>query len=237
MEKKQYKNIYQKLLVIQQAVMGLGKDKAAFNYKYVTGDKVLGIIKPLMNDLGLLLKQEVLDIENTRQDYTTNQGSKTEILSKLMMRFTWVDTDTMQTDVNIFGANGQNGFDKGVGSAITYAERYFLLKYFHIATDEDDIDNPDSKKDVKTVVPAQPKEVTPTAIKPSTTFQTDDRKVKALKALQGVKTLSTVKGLIDAQKSFKDANTSVRFVAGATIEDVVKLNDIDVILSFYNSVK
>jgi hypothetical protein len=205
-----------------------------------------------MNDLGLLLKQEVLDIENTRQDYTTNQGSKTEILSKLMMRFTWVDTDTMQTDVNLFGANGQNGFDKGVGSASTYAERYFLLKYFHIATDEDDIDNPDSKKDVKTVATMQlPKvtfsgttanlppngTVTPTAIKPSTTSQTDDRKVKALKALQGVKTLSTVKGLIDAQKSFKDANSSVSFVAGATIEDVVKLNDIEVILSFYNSVK
>jgi hypothetical protein len=89
----------------------------------------------------------------------------------------------------------------------------------------------------KTVAPAQPKAVTPTAIKPSTTFQTDDRKVKALKALQGVKTLSTVKGLIDAQKSFKDANSSVSFVAGATIEDVVKLNDIEVILSFYNSVK
>jgi hypothetical protein len=25
---------------------------------------------------------------------------------------------------------------------LTYAERYFLLKFFHIATDEDDIDNP-----------------------------------------------------------------------------------------------
>ena len=24
---------------------------------------------------------------------------------------------------------------------MTYAERYFLLKFFHIATDEDDIDN------------------------------------------------------------------------------------------------
>jgi len=30
-----------------------------------------------------------------------------------------------------------------LGSALTYAERYFLLKYFHIATDEDDIDNPE----------------------------------------------------------------------------------------------
>ena len=45
-------------------------------------------------------------------------------------------------DFSKFEANGQNDWDKGVGSAMTYAERYFLLKYFHIATDEDDIDNP-----------------------------------------------------------------------------------------------
>lgn len=135
--------LYQKLLVIQQRINGLGKDKAAFNYKYVTGDKVLGEIKPIMNELGLLLKQEVLSIENTRQDYTTKSGSKSEILSKVMMRFTWVDCATGEKDENLFGANGQNDWDKGCGSAYTYAERYFLLKYFHIATDEDDIDNPE----------------------------------------------------------------------------------------------
>jgi len=63
--------------------------------------------------------------------------------SKVMMRFTWVDCETGEKDENLFGANGQNSWDKGVGSALTYAERYFLLKYFHIATDEDDIDNAD----------------------------------------------------------------------------------------------
>ena len=243
MEKKEYKNIYQKLLVIQKSVMGLGKDrdtksdKNPTGYAYVTGSKVLDNIKPLMNELGLILKQEVIDAENTRQDYATKYANKSEILTKIMMRFTWVDTDTGETDVNMFGANGQNDWEKGFGSALTYAERYFLLKYFHIATDEDDIDNPDRKNDFKNVALAQPKAVTPTAIKPSETYQTDDRKVKALKALQGVKTLSTVKGLIDAQKSFKEANTDIKFNAGASIEDVVKLNDIEVILSFYNSVK
>lgn len=144
----QFKNIYQKLLVIQQRIVGLGKDKAAFNYKYVTGDKVLGEIKPLMNELGLILKQEVLSIENARQDYSLvdkagNVRNKSEILSKVMMRFTWVDCETGEKDENLFGANGQNDWDKGCGSAYTYAERYFLLKYFHIATDEDDIDNPE----------------------------------------------------------------------------------------------
>jgi hypothetical protein len=138
-------NLYQKLLVIQKKINGLGKDKKSFSYSYVTGDKVLGEIKPLMNELGLILKQEVLSIDNLRMDYQTKNGNKTEILSKVMMQFTWIDTESGEKDVNLFGANGQNDFEKGLGSALTYAERYFLLKFFHIATDEDDIDN-DSRK-------------------------------------------------------------------------------------------
>lgn len=78
-------------------------------------------------------------------DYVSKSGDKTEILSKLDMKFTWVDCETGEKDENYFGANGQNDFEKGFGSALTYGERYFLLKYFHIATDEDDIDNPDRK--------------------------------------------------------------------------------------------
>lgn len=154
-------NIYQKLLTIQKEVMGLRKDKKGSAYEYVTGTKVLEYIKPLMNTQGLLLKQEVISIENTRQEYKTGIGTsyekaKAEINSKVMMKFTWVDCETGEKDENLFGANGQNDWDKGVGSALTYGERYFLLKYFHIATDEDDIDNPDLKKeDTK---PAKPKQ-------------------------------------------------------------------------------
>lgn len=142
------KGIYKKLITIQQKINGLGKDKDTktqnnpSGYKYVTGAKVLEHIKPLMNELQLLLKQEIISIENTRQDYATKYGSKSEILTKVIMRFTWVDCESGETDVNEFGANGQNDWEKGLGSALTYAERYFLLKYFHIATDEDDIDNP-----------------------------------------------------------------------------------------------
>lgn len=143
-------SIYSKLLIIQQKINGLGKDKQSNNYSYVTGSKVLGEIKPLMNELGIILKQEVLSIENVRQDYKTGIGTqyekpKSEILSKVMMRFTWIDCATGEKDENLFGANGQNDWEKGLGSALTYAERYFLLKYFHIATDEDDIDNEDRK--------------------------------------------------------------------------------------------
>ena len=146
------KNIYQKLHEIQSRVMGLGKDKSGNGYTYVTGSKILNAIKPLMKEHGLILKQEVLSIENERMDYKvsllqdkeTKQWSgkpKSEILSKVMMRFTWIDVESGEKDENMFGANGQNDWEKGLGSALTYAERYFLLKYFHIPTDEDDIDN------------------------------------------------------------------------------------------------
>lgn len=138
-------NLFQKLLEIQKTVVGLGKDSKSFGYQYVSGSKVLEHIKPMMNELGIILKQEVLDIENTRQDYTTKNGLKSEILTKASMRFTWIDCETGERDENYFAANGQNDWEKGLGSALTYAERYFLLKYFHISTDEDDIDNPNRK--------------------------------------------------------------------------------------------
>ena len=144
-------NLFQKLLEIQKHIKGLAKDSKSFSYKYVSGEKVLEQIKPLMNDLGLLLKQEIIETENTRMDYKTKNGEKTEVLTSCKMKFTWINTDDpTERDENLFHANGMNDFEKGLGSALTYGERYFLLKYFHISTDEDDIDNPNRKEEVKT---------------------------------------------------------------------------------------
>lgn len=136
--------IYQKLLTIQSKVRGLKKDEeagqGASGYKYVSGSKVLDVIRPLMDKEGLLLIPQVDSIENERIDYQTRNGGKSELLSKLMMTFTWVDVESGENLPVKFGANGMNNWDKGLGSALTYAERYFLLKFFHISTDEDDVD-------------------------------------------------------------------------------------------------
>lgn len=145
--------IYQKLLRIQQGIKSLAKDASGGQYQYVSPSKVLGVVRQMMDEEKILLKQEVVEIANQRQDYELGKGEfkriKSEILTTLKMRFTWVDVESGEVDVNEFAANGQNDFDKGVGSALTYGERYFLLKYFHIATDEDDCDYLSGKRDVE----------------------------------------------------------------------------------------
>jgi hypothetical protein len=188
-------SIYKKLHKIQASVTALKKNAQGNNYQYLNGDKLLDHIKPLMNEHHLLLKQEVLSIENTRMDYATKSNpNKTEILSKVMMRFTWVDAETGEKDENLFGANGQNDYDKGVGSALTYGERYFLLKYFHIATDEDDVDNPLRKKE-DAPKPAQQAAPKPAPAKPIPTL-TEGSELwnKAVKMLiDGTTTIEKIK--------------------------------------------
>lgn len=137
-------NLYQKLVEIQKSVRALGKNSSAgygaSAYQYVSGSKILDWIRPKMDELGLLLTQQIDGIENERIDYLTKNGEKSELLSKVTMTFTWIDAESGEKLSVKFGANGMNNWDKGLGSALTYAERYFLLKFFHIATDEDDVD-------------------------------------------------------------------------------------------------
>jgi hypothetical protein len=132
-----------KLLTIQREVRSLRANGNANGYAYLKGEKLLDFIRPKMDELGLLLQPEITGIDNTIHTYKLGSGKdKTEVLTTLHMKFTWIDTESAETLSSIWAANGQNGFDKGAGSAMTYGERYFLLKFFHISTDEDDVDQP-----------------------------------------------------------------------------------------------
>lgn len=141
--------LLQKLHNIQQQVNGLAKDKKAFSYSYTTGEKILSEIKPLMNEMGLMLIPSINSTEVTRQDYQSKNGVKSENTIKLDMTMTWVDSTSGETLPIPWGAVGQNDWDKGFGSALTYSSRYFLLRFFNIATDKDDIDNPEMRKQIE----------------------------------------------------------------------------------------
>lgn len=149
--KKQAKaqTLYQKLLAIQEKTRAFKKDKKAYNYEYVTGDKLLTAIRPWMDELGLLLLPNLKEFTRepiTYQSYVTDRNGngkvveKMEILASVLVDFTWVDTESGETLTQSWAGSGMNAYDKGFGSALTYAERYFLLKTFHIATDRDDVD-------------------------------------------------------------------------------------------------
>ena len=132
-----------KLLTIQKEVRSLRTNGSANGYAYLKGEKLLDHIRPRMDELGLLLQPEITGIDNIIHTYKLGSGKdKTEVLTTLHMKFTWIDTESAEILSSIWAANGQNGFDKGAGSAMTYGERYFLLKFFHISTDEDDVDQP-----------------------------------------------------------------------------------------------
>lgn len=145
--------IYNKLQQIQKSVRSLTKDSKAFNYDYISGDKLLGIIRPKMDELNLLLIPIINDIRTEVQNYKKwNDNSKcmvdaTEILYHIRMTMRWVDTEDGDIVEQHWMASGMNGYDKGFGSALTYGERYYLLKLFHIATNCDDVDYISTERD------------------------------------------------------------------------------------------
>lgn len=137
-------SVYKKLQAVQAATRSLAANAEGqtgqARYGYVSGAKLLGVIRPLMDKQGLILNQEVKEITNTPISYMTSNGEKTEMFTSVHIRFTWIDTEDESKLESDFYANGMNAWDKGLGSALTYAERYYLMKFFHIATDEDDVD-------------------------------------------------------------------------------------------------
>lgn len=145
--------VYKKLLQIQKRLKAVSKDAQAYNYEYVSGDKLLDIVRPMMDELGLLLMPIVL--QNNFEPITYKKWDKgakqvvetTEVLHSLKMQWRWVDTEETEIIDIPFAAVGMNQFDKGYGSALTYAERYYLLKTFHISTSRDDVDYVSTERD------------------------------------------------------------------------------------------
>lgn len=145
--------VYEKLLKIQKRLKAVTKDAKAYNYDYVSGDKLLDIVRPMMDEYGLLLLPIVLNTSSEPITYkkwdkvTKSVIETTEVLHTIKMQMRWVDTEQTEVIDIPFAAVGMNAFDKGFGSALTYAERYYLLKTFHISTSRDDVDYVSAERD------------------------------------------------------------------------------------------
>ena len=150
-------NLHQKLVEVKKSIEGFSRDKksgnGSFGYEYVSGSQVLRAIKGKMDELGVLLIPEV-DYDTMKWEkynYKTAKGAdKTDFIITMKMNYTWVNSEFPEDKITIpWVCIGQQTDDiaKAVGTAMTYNERYFLLKFLGLPTDEDDADAKPLNKD------------------------------------------------------------------------------------------
>lgn len=147
-------NLYQKLAKIRKPVEVMQRNKSGFGYKYVTDTELLAKISGLMDKYGVSLVPSVVPNSTKVEPYSYEKikGGKTEIVNEILvhgdMKYTWVNNDdpTEQIVVDWVMVGHQGDGSQGFGSALTYSMRYFLLKYFGVATPDDDPDSWRSKQ-------------------------------------------------------------------------------------------
>jgi hypothetical protein len=173
-------NIYQKLIEVRKTVPYLQKESKGYQYSYCGSSQVLSAVKTKMDELGLLLVPRVL----SHTLHPKGETDAKEHLTELEMEFTWVNSEKPEeTIVCPWYGQGLDTGEKGVGKALTYAEKYFMLKFFNIATDKDDPDSfqgggkSESAKKPRNTSQASPKN------KPQQTFPLSEKQIKRFYAI------------------------------------------------------
>lgn len=130
-------NLHEKLIEVGKAIPYLKKenDNQQQGFKYVSSSQVLAAIKPKMQELKVLLIPRVL-----AQTFH-HKGTDKMHITELAMEYTWVNAeDPKETITVLWYCQGTDQHEKGVGKALTYGEKYFILKFFQVPTDKDDPD-------------------------------------------------------------------------------------------------
>ena len=146
-------NIYEKLAKIRKQVEVIQKNKSGYSYKYVSEDMILAKITGFMDKYNLSLipcimhSSAVVAPYNTKKTKSTKNGeiyeeNVNEVLVSADMIFKWVNNNNPEEyiDVPWILVGHQTDGSQSLGSGLSYAMRYFLLKFFNIATPDDDPD-------------------------------------------------------------------------------------------------
>lgn len=161
---EQSMNIYQRLAKVRKQVEVIQRNKSGYGYKYVSEDEILAKISGFMDKYHLSLIPSVVHTNTVVVPYHTQktkvlQNKATgetstyeehvnEILVNADMVFTWVNNDNPEERIDVpwILVGHQNDGSQSFGSGLSYAMRYFLLKFFNIATPDDDPDKWRSKQ-------------------------------------------------------------------------------------------
>lgn len=156
------------------------KNKGGKSYKYTPGYAIVEAIRQEMDALGIQLEPNMIKEEHMmidRRIYPEINGMiqefhVDEMYSTVTIEYRWIDENTGEV-IGPFTqiAGAANGTDKSVATAISLAERYFLLKYFQITTHETELEIDARNTDF---VPGlqENKQANPAVIQPNTTKAT-----------------------------------------------------------------
>lgn len=141
---KEPKTLNEKLLELKKMVSIMQKDAEGHGYTYVTEESILLAINDKMIKYGLRLTPKFVPgtLYSEVVNYQNSKGqAKTDILVRSEMQFVWEDIFTKEKEIIDWALLGQQADgSQALGSGLTYANRYFLLKFFNVATSNDDPD-------------------------------------------------------------------------------------------------
>jgi hypothetical protein len=145
--------LYNKLLEVKKSIDFIKKENQGQQYKFVSSSQVLCSLRDKMNDLGIMIIPRVQEASYTPISQS-EKGSVT-IMTEIKIDYDIVNCENPEEKITIswYGQGVDIQGEKGVGKALTYAEKYLFLKLFNIPTDKDDPDfnqNNNKKSNKKT---------------------------------------------------------------------------------------
>ena len=162
-------NIFQRMLAATSEIDRVAKNlkvdiSKSQSYKAVAESDVLEAVKPIEEKYGIysypfsrtIIKDETYTTQNTYDGRTTEKNTFF-LRVETVYRFVNTDKPEEYIDITTYG-NGVDTQDKAPGKAMTYGDKYALLKAYKIQTGDDPDANPSGnlgKKKIEKPTPEQ----------------------------------------------------------------------------------
>ena len=125
-------NIYQRINAVMQEVRYVKKDADVGNYKAVSHDQIVSVIRDALVTHGIVIHPEHLDHE-----ILPSNGKMLHYSANYQIHFVNMDEPADRLVIHIAAHALDNG-DKAPGKAVTYATKTAMLKVFCLETGEND---------------------------------------------------------------------------------------------------